>query len=386
MTGGGTRLHAGAWWLWALGLAVTASRTTNPVVLGLIIAIAAFVVAARRPATPWGKSFGYFLKLGVLIIGIRLVFTLLFAGAGGSAVLWTWPVVPLPGWLSGLTLGGPVTAHAVLWGLMDGLRLATILACIGAANSLASPARLLKSVPAALYEIGVAIVVAITFAPQLITDVQRLRTARRLRGRPNRGLRGIMGVALPVVEGALVRSISLAAAMDSRGYGRQGKRSPTARRMSAGLLLLGLIAGVVGIYGFLDSSAPVGFGLPLIIIGLAASLTAIGLAGRGSARTRYRPDRWGVREWLVSAAGVVPAVTATIAAVNSSLAMAPSWEPLALPQVPLLVVVALCLALAPAWIAPATGQANRARRGYRRDTPDHMPGFDTTTPRQAVDA
>ena len=65
-----------------------------------------------------------------------------------------------------------------------------MLACIGAANSLASPARLLASVPAALYEVGVAVVVAMTFAPQLVGDVARVRTARRLRGRPDRGVRG----------------------------------------------------------------------------------------------------------------------------------------------------------------------------------------------------
>ena len=27
-------LHPGAWWLWALGLATAASRTTNPLLLG----------------------------------------------------------------------------------------------------------------------------------------------------------------------------------------------------------------------------------------------------------------------------------------------------------------------------------------------------------------
>lgn len=349
MTG---RLHAGAWWVWALCLAVAASRTTNPIVLALIIAIAAYVVAARRPATPWGRSFGYFLKLGLVIIIIRTVFAMLFGGAGGSSVLWTWPVVPLPGWLSGITLGGPVTAQALLGGLADGMRLAAILACVGAANSLASPTRLLKSVPAALYEIGVAIVVAITFAPQLITDVQRLRAARRLRGRPHRGLRGIAGVALPVVEGALVRSITLAAAMDSRGYGRQAHRSPAARRLSAGLLLLGLTAGVIGIYGFLDAAAPVGLGLPLIVVGLLASLGAIAMAGRGSVRTRYRPDSWGLREWLVVASSGIPAIVATVAAAGSNLAMTPNWEPLALPGVPIVVVMSLTLALAPAWIAP----------------------------------
>ena len=32
--------HPGAWWVWALGLATAASRTTNPLLLGLIVAVA----------------------------------------------------------------------------------------------------------------------------------------------------------------------------------------------------------------------------------------------------------------------------------------------------------------------------------------------------------
>ena len=44
----------------------------------------------------------------------------------------------------------------------DGGQLAVMLCCVGAANALASPRRLLKSLPGALYEMGVACVVALT--------------------------------------------------------------------------------------------------------------------------------------------------------------------------------------------------------------------------------
>ena len=37
-------LHPGAWWLWAGGLAVVALRTTNPLLLGLVLGVVAFVV------------------------------------------------------------------------------------------------------------------------------------------------------------------------------------------------------------------------------------------------------------------------------------------------------------------------------------------------------
>ena len=109
-------------------------------------------------------SFGH----GLVVIAIRVVFQVFFgATVGGSTVLFRLPSVELPEWAAGVRIGGAVTLEAVVLAVYDGMRLAAILACIGAANSLADPRRLLKSVPGALYETGVAVVVALSFAPRL---------------------------------------------------------------------------------------------------------------------------------------------------------------------------------------------------------------------------
>ena len=50
-------LHPGAWWLWALGLAAAASRTTNPLLLALILAVACLVVAAAARDAAWALGF-----------------------------------------------------------------------------------------------------------------------------------------------------------------------------------------------------------------------------------------------------------------------------------------------------------------------------------------
>ncbi|MBW3658468.1 MAG: energy-coupling factor transporter transmembrane protein EcfT, partial [Actinobacteria bacterium] len=224
------QLHPGAWWLWALGLAVVASRTWNPLLLLLVLVVAGYVVVARRTDAPWARSYALFLKLGLTVLTIRLVFQVVLGVPQGGTLLFTLPSADLPDWAAGVTLGGPVTLESVIAAATDGLRLATILGCIGAANALANPKRLLASMPAALYEIGVAVVVALSFAPSLVGSVQRVRAARRLRGRPDRGLRSILSVALPVLEDALERSLSLAAAMDSRGYGRRAEVPASTRR------------------------------------------------------------------------------------------------------------------------------------------------------------
>ena len=65
-----------------------------------------------------------------------------------------------------------------------------------------------------------AVTVALSVAPQLVESGQRVRRARRLRGEPGRRFHIVREVALPVMTDALDRSLLLAAAMDSRGYGR----------------------------------------------------------------------------------------------------------------------------------------------------------------------
>ena len=362
-------LHPGAWWLWALGLATAASRTTNPLLLLLITAVAGYVVAVRRTDAPWARSYSVFLKLGLLVLAIRMVFfTLLGSPIPGTHVLFTLPELPLPSWAQGVRLGGPVSLEGLLFALYDAMKLAVLLACVGAANALANPARLLRALPGALYEAGVAVVVALTFAPNLVTDVQRLRAARRLRGRTERGARALLTVGVPILESALERSISLAAAMDTRGFGRTALPSPTTtldgdaarpplpvppalRRGTAVLTLTGLLGICVAAYGLLgaDGSA---WALPLLGAGVLAAAAGLLLGGRRAVRTRYRPDPWALREWLVAGSGI--AVAAVMISLGPAYADAlnPPAVPLAAPVLPLLPAAAILLGLIPAAAAP----------------------------------
>ncbi|MEU9126513.1 CbiQ family ECF transporter T component [Kitasatospora sp. NPDC048540] len=345
-------LHPGAWWLWALGLAAAASRTTNPLLLLLIVAVAGYVVAARRSDAPWSRSYGAFLKLGLLVVAVRMVFAVLLGSpVPGSHVLFTLPQLPLPDWARGVRIGGPVTLEGLLFALYDGLKLATLLICVGAANSLASPSRLLRSLPGALYEAGVAVVVAMTFAPNLVTDVQRLRAARRLRGRTDRGVRAVFSVGLPVLEGALERSVALAAAMDTRGFGRTADVPRHLSRATAALTVLGLLGVCGACYGLLAPGGA-GWAFPVLVLGLAVTGAGLALGSRRAVRTRYRPDPWAPPEWLVSASGVAVAALTIWFSGRYPDAFTPSVVPLAAPTLPLLPAAAILLGLLPAAVAP----------------------------------
>ena len=203
------------------------------------------------------------------------------------------PAVPLPDLVLGVTLLGPVTREALLAGLYDGLRLATIVICVGAANSLANPKRLLRSLPPALYEIGTALVVAVTVLPQFTHSIQRVRAAQALRAGETGRVRRLRRFLVPVLEDTFDRSLALAAGMDTRGYGRSGtataRRAPydggararrALRRRPSASTPCSTRPRRACWPGRCSWSA-----LPVAVAGLVVS-------GRRVQRTRYRPDRW----------------------------------------------------------------------------------------------
>lgn len=340
-------LHPGAWWTWALGLATAASATTNPFILVLIVLAAVAVVLARRTEAPWALSFRLYVYLALLIITIRVVFRIVFGGIDDGVVLFSLPQVPLPDLAAGIQLLGPVTRTDLLGGLYDGMRLAAIVLCIGAANTLANPRRLLASLPPALYELGTAIVVALSVFPQLAESVVRVRRARTLRGDPGRGIGALRRIVVPVMEDALDRSMALAAGMDARGYGRAGTATRGERRTTGLLLIGGLVGLCIGVYALLDQTAPRWLVLPFLIGGVVVAMVGLVSAGRRVQRTRYRPDPWHTAEFVTMACGVVIAA----ALLTASVGVAYPW-PDELPQLSIPLLLAVAVAAAPAFVTP----------------------------------
>ena len=348
------RLHPIAWWLWALGLATAGTQTTNPVLLALVLAVLATVVTNRRGDAPWARAFKYYLILAAVVVAIRVVFRSLFGGdvdAGTMHVLFTLPHVPLPSWAAGVQLGGPVTLEGTLGALYGGLQLGVLLGCLGAANSLADPKRALRVLPGALYELGVAVVVAISVAPQLVESINRVRRARQLRGGATAGFHALRAIAIPVLTDALERSLRLAAAMDSRGYGRASGASPRARRVSGSLMIGGMFGLCLGLYGLVDSSTPRAIGLPALVIGSLLCVAGLVFGSRRVRASHYRPDRWLRAEWLVVLCGSVPAAV-LLAGAGGLAALNPSTDPPLWPSLPVLPALAVLVGGLAAVIAP----------------------------------
>jgi energy-coupling factor transport system permease protein len=212
-------------------------------------------------------------------------------------------------------------------------------------------------VPAGLYEVAVAVTVAITFTPQVVLAVGRVRDARRLRGRATTGLRGWRGLAVPVLDGALERSVALAASMDARGFGRRSN-SARRRRLTAAATLGGLLGLGVGLFEVLDSGSASGIGIAIVAFGGALVIGGMAGAAHGS-RSRYRPDHWLGAEWVVLGAGLVAVAGIVVAGSVDPNSLSQPLYPLALPAVPIGALAGILLAALPSGVAP-TGSIRHA--------------------------
>ena len=355
-------VHPWAWWGWAISASAAVSLTTNPLVIGLIVGAVVAVVILRRPDTPWARSLKVYLYLALFIVAIRMFFQITMGGTRTGAVMFTLPSIQLPDWAAGIRLGGPVTVDGFMFALFDALRLAAMLLCVGAANSLANPRTALKSVPAGLRDISTAVVIALALIPQLIASMHRVRRGQRLRGGRRRGLRAIPATLIPVIEDSVEASLQLATSMEARGYGRT--RHPDERRRGTWPLLLALVAITLGIYvllgvparmnGMLGLSGPALLALGLITAGFVLTAWGMRSSGRQLGVTRYRPAPWGGPEYLTLACGLAGlAVVGYLASqYGVSQVMNPPASPFRPPTIPPLALLAAAFLALPGLATP----------------------------------
>ena len=215
-------LHPLTWWIWSLLIVGAVISANSSWLAGIAIAGATILVWRFSADAPWARSFWFSLKIGAFILIIRTLVGILIGVPIPGTKLFELPILPLPSWLAGVRIGGVITQERLLSSIHEGLIIVAVISLFGAAVSLTSPHKLLRVTPVVIYEFGVATVIATSALPNLVQSISRIRRARLLRGDENPSWRSI---ALPLLEDSLSRSLELAAAMDSRGYGVSRKRS-----------------------------------------------------------------------------------------------------------------------------------------------------------------
>jgi energy-coupling factor transport system permease protein len=268
-----TTWHPAAWILWSSLAGLCAFVTTHPVYLLLLWAVAWFVYTAHRVDEPTAASFRMFVIAGVVTLVLRTT----------------------------LVLFGTVDLSSTVYAALEGLRLATILVIFGTFNAVTDPFGVVRLAPRRFHEPALAAALALSISPRIVSAVQRVREAQRLRGIRVAPIRSMPALAVPVLETGMEEALTLAESMDARGHGR----------------------------------------------------------GR---RTRYRPQRW---TWTSVSAVVAAAAAFALflsASVAGWAELHPSTAPLRWPEVDPVLVGAIALLALPGVLRPTSGDIREGRR------------------------
>jgi energy-coupling factor transport system permease protein len=156
----------------------------------------------------------------------------------GTHVIWAGPHVPVIGYLD-------VTSEEIAAAGIQALRLAAVGLAFAAYALLLDLDRLLQAAGFARRSV-LAVGLATRLVPTLERDAAGFVEALRGRGVQVDGIRGHAKLLSPVLAGSLERALTLAEAMEARGFGRAGRtrapRPPWTRRdrlaLAAAVLLL----------------------------------------------------------------------------------------------------------------------------------------------------
>lgn len=269
--------------LWCAALAVAALISWHPFVLAAVLLVA--LVAAVAAGV--GRDVGRFtLRVGVPIAVLFAAVNPLISRDGVTVVARLGGVWPIPEF--------EVTAEAIAYGAVTGLRAVALIACCALYFSAVDPDRVLRLFRRFGFRSALTATLATRLVGVLSADARRLAEGQRCRpGKPASRL----ALVRAVTAGALDRAGDVAAALEVRGYGGAAPpargRAPWSRHdlafavSAVAILALAIGAQAGGLAGF-DAYPRVelhgGGGAAAIAAGLAVVALAPFLDRRGIAR------------------------------------------------------------------------------------------------------
>ncbi len=276
---------ARAWLAWLLAGGLLALMASNPLYLLLLLLLSRLVEFACAPLEPGGWRLPFW-RIAVVILIFSTLFNMLTAHIGRTILLelpQAWPLI-----------GGPLTLEAAVFGFVNGLRLITLLSFFLAFNSIVPVSQLTNLTPRALHELGLVMLIAVTYIPETIRQFQRIRDAQAIRGHELRGLRTWRPLVVPLLVAGLERALNLAETMVARGYGATAHVAMPARPR---LLMLGGLLFALG--GALRLAWGGADGWLLLASGAIIIAWAYHLLSLLAPRTHYRLRRWTPADTLI---------------------------------------------------------------------------------------
>jgi energy-coupling factor transport system permease protein len=342
-------LNPAAWLAWLVATSATAFLTSNPLYLSLAL-IAVTGVHLALPDTAKKRMMLPVIVIGLLFSLASVPFNVL-TGSAGPTELASLPELRFPGWFGGASFGGPITAETLVTAAERALSISTLVVAAAAFNAAIDHFRLVRLAPRSLAQAMLVLTVGIIVIPQAVDHARRVAEARRLRGRGQRGARALPALLLPVLQGALERSVQRAESLEARGFGA-GVRPADWRLSIIGVAGLGICAwGAFAQFYYNGGLAP-----PLLMAA-GTALIVLTLARSGAGRQeRLRATPLSARDLAVIVAalasvsivlGLRAAGTGDLSYLAYPAVSAPAFQPLAASAFVLLIAPAIGVTWSP---------------------------------------
>jgi energy-coupling factor transport system permease protein len=273
----------------------------NPFVIVEVLVIV-LVTRAVWHREPGEGGTHWLVRLAVMMALISIAFNVLTVHAGNTVLATVPDTVPL--------IGGDLTLNAALYGLASAMALLTLVLVGLTVGGMIQWTELVHMMPSRLGSIAAAGSVAWAFLPQMPVAWRQIREAQVMRGHRFRGARDFVPIIVPLLAGGLERSLTMAEALEARGFGGSVRATPRSHGLLPNVALsLGLLCVATAAF-----SLAVGRPLPSLALGAGGTigiLVGFRLAPAPQSRlTRYRPTASTCADRLVIALGaMVIAVT-----------------------------------------------------------------------------
>ncbi len=334
--------------MWAFAASVPSLLGRNPWPLAMALMAAIAVRIAWSGFISSEASWSLFVRIAIFFSVVGVLFNVLTVRSGDRVIATLPDSIPL--------IGGEITLNAAFFGVLSGLALITLVIVGSTVAGLLDWSAVVRLLPSGLTTIAVAGSIAFAFVPQTAISYREIREAQSARGHRVRGARDLLPILVPMIGGGLERSITLAEALESRGFGATGESTTTQRRWPALLAAIGLAAVAIAIY--LMASGHVVTSAITAATGVG-SLGLVTFSARNATiqRSRYRIPIWTLRETAVSIGATISLLTTLfVLETNPSALRYEPYPRLTIPVVDLLLLGGLLGLFVPALVMPQAEQ------------------------------
>jgi len=193
-----------------VAIIVLALVLADPVYLLILFLATTLIVFEAQIATGWS----FYMKVAVWI-GVFLILLNLILSQSGDTILFQAKLnIPVFDSIR-------ITLESFLFSLVMALRMAVVISAFAILSLTVSPEEMMRLM--AGFKIPAKSVfltsLATRFVPSLLDDAKTLAEVQKSRGAKLKGIRGKGPVIIPLLSNSLERSVTVAEAMESRGFG-----------------------------------------------------------------------------------------------------------------------------------------------------------------------